>query len=51
LLAWARSMPYMSGVHRRFAIDMPLDDWLAALTAELEKAGAARREGPMLYNI
>jgi glyoxylase-like metal-dependent hydrolase (beta-lactamase superfamily II) len=51
LLAWARSMPYMSAVHRRFAIDMPLDDWLAALTAELEKAGAARREGPMLYNI
>ena len=51
LSVWARSMPYMSLVHRRFAIDMSLDEWLRVLTAELEKAGALRREGAMLYNI
>jgi len=51
LLAWARAMPYMSVVHRRFAGNVPFEAWLAALTAELEKAGALRREGSMLYNI
>lgn len=51
LLAWALAMPYMRRVHQRFAIKAPLVEWLEALTAELEKSGAVRRQGLMLYNI
>ena len=50
LLAWAKAMPYMERVRTRFSPDVPLADWLGQLTAELEKAGAARREGRMLHN-
>ncbi|MEJ6020985.1 MBL fold metallo-hydrolase [Ramlibacter sp. PS4R-6] len=51
LLGWARSMPYMARVHRRFASSIAFEEWLQMLTAELERASAARREGAMLYNI
>lgn len=51
LLAWARALPYMQRVRTRFAPQLSLEAWVAQLTAELEQAGAARRDGAMVYNI
>ncbi|MCZ2499218.1 MBL fold metallo-hydrolase [Xylophilus sp. Kf1] len=45
LLAWAGGTSYLRTVHRRYFSGLPFDAWAGALVADLEKAGAARREG------
>jgi glyoxylase-like metal-dependent hydrolase (beta-lactamase superfamily II) len=47
---WALETEYFSLVHRRFPSGSALPDWIDALTSELVRSGAARREGDLLLN-
>ncbi|WPB56364.1 MBL fold metallo-hydrolase [Xylophilus sp. GOD-11R] len=50
LLAWAGDTAYLRTVHRRYFPGLPFDAWAGALVADLERAGAARREGAWVLN-
>jgi len=50
LLAWAGETAYLRTVHRRYFPALPFDAWAGALVADLERAGAARREGTWVLN-
>lgn len=50
MLAWAGQTSYLRTVHRRYFPSLPFDAWAGALVADLEKAGAARREGAWIMN-
>lgn len=50
LLSWAGGTAYLRTVHRRYFSGLPFDAWAGALVADLEKAGAARREGAWILN-
>lgn len=49
--AWAEAMPYMKLMHRAWFAEVPMKDWLGERLAELERVGALRRSGDMIYNI
>ena len=45
LLDWVAATPCMRGLHARYGGGLPMGAWAGALVAELERLGAARREG------
>jgi glyoxylase-like metal-dependent hydrolase (beta-lactamase superfamily II) len=45
LLDWVAATPCMRGLHARHGGGLPLGAWAGALVADLERLGAARREG------
>lgn len=49
-IAWARSTPYFGMVHERYFSGSPLDAWLRNLVDDLVRSGAARIEGPRIFN-
>ena len=51
LAAWAQATPYFGMLHARHFAEVPADAWLHGLVAELERSGAARREGLTLVNL
>ncbi|MES2184520.1 MAG: MBL fold metallo-hydrolase [Pseudomonadota bacterium] len=48
LLDWVAATPCMRGLHARHGGGLPLGAWAGALVADLERLGAARREGLMI---
>ena len=50
LLAWAGGTAYLRLVHRRYFPSLPFEAWAGSLVADLERAGAARREGAWVLN-
>ena len=48
---WAHTTPYFALMHRVHAVDAALPQWVETLLAELERAGAARREGTLILNV
>ncbi|WP_229722357.1 MBL fold metallo-hydrolase [Xylophilus rhododendri] len=51
LLAWAGATAYLRTVHRRYFPSLPFDAWAGVLVAELERSGAARREGAWVLDM
>ena len=51
LLAWAGGTAYLRTVHDRYFPALPFDAWAGALVADLERVGAARREGAWVLNL
>ena len=49
-IAWARSTPYFGMVHERYFAASPLDAWLRNLVDDLVGGGAARIDGPRVFN-
>jgi glyoxylase-like metal-dependent hydrolase (beta-lactamase superfamily II) len=50
LNAWLVAAGYLELVRRRFAPQITLDDWSAELLDDLIRAGAARKEGDVLFD-
>jgi len=50
LLSWAGATAYLRTVHRRYFPALPFDAWAGSLVADLERAGAARREGAFILD-
>jgi len=48
---WAHATPYFGLMHRVHAVEVTLPQWVQTLLAELERAGAARREGALIHNV
>jgi glyoxylase-like metal-dependent hydrolase (beta-lactamase superfamily II) len=48
---WAHTTPYFAQMHRLHAVDAAFPQWVETLLAELERAGAARREGTLIHNV
>lgn len=51
LQAWACATPYHEAVRQRYFADRTSEQWLAELVDDLQRSGAARREGSMLINV
>jgi len=51
LLSWAGGTAYLRTVHQRYFPALPFEAWAGSLVADLEKAGAARREGSWVLNL
>lgn len=51
LLAWAGDTAYLRTVHRRYFPSLPFEAWAGALVADLERVGAAKREGAWVLNL
>jgi len=51
LFAWAGSTRYVQLVHDRFFAGTSIPSWLEELLGELERSGAVKREGAIVYNI
>jgi glyoxylase-like metal-dependent hydrolase (beta-lactamase superfamily II) len=49
-VAWAEMTPYFRLVRERWFAGSTMESWIAQLAAELEVAGAARREADLLVN-
>ncbi|MFC5500232.1 MBL fold metallo-hydrolase [Caenimonas terrae] len=47
---WALGNEYLGLVHRRYAAESALADWIDGLTSELVRSGAARRDGALILN-
>ncbi|MEP6823362.1 MAG: MBL fold metallo-hydrolase [Ramlibacter sp.] len=47
---WAQVTPYFGLVHQRWFAKMPVEQWVEQLAADLERSGAARREGDWIVN-
>ena len=50
LQQWAEGTPYFGMLHRAHFADQPQSDWLHSLVADLERSGAAVRQGDALHN-
>ena len=50
LQQWAEGTPYFGMLHRTHFADQPPTDWLHSLVADLERSGAAVRQGEALHN-
>ncbi len=50
MLAWADSTPYMGMVHRGWFSQSQFLEWVAQLAEDLERSGAARRDGDCFVN-
>lgn len=50
LLGWIGATPLMRSLHRQGGGGLPLNAWAGGLIADLERAGAARREGIAVVN-
>jgi len=50
LRAWATATPYFGILHARYFTGQGLADWIVQLVAELERSGAASREGDWVLN-
>jgi glyoxylase-like metal-dependent hydrolase (beta-lactamase superfamily II) len=50
LQQWAVGTPYFGMLHRTHFADQPQADWLDSLVADLERSGAAVRQGEALHN-
>ena len=48
--AWLSATPYYGMLHQRYFADQTTKQWHAALIADLERSGAALRQGDMLVN-
>jgi glyoxylase-like metal-dependent hydrolase (beta-lactamase superfamily II) len=48
--AWLAATPYYGLLHQRYFAGQDLAQWHASLVADLERSGAARREGALLVN-
>ena len=49
--AWLAATPYYGVLHQRYFADQPVADWHASLVADLERSGAAQRQGDILVNL
>ena len=49
--AWLAATPYYGVLHQRYFADQPVADWHASLVADLERSGAAQRQGDLLVNL
>ena len=49
--AWLAATPYYGLLHKAYFSDQPASDWFAALVADLERSGAALRQGDLLVNL
>lgn len=49
-LRWAVGTQYFHLVHQRFSTGPGLIEWLEILTSELVRAGAAQRDGELIFN-
>lgn len=49
-IAWAQSAAYLQILHRRWSEQSRIEDWLAALLADLQQAGAARVQDGQVLN-
>ncbi len=50
LQQWAEATPYFGMLHRAHFADQPQGAWLHSLVADLERSGAAVRQGEALHN-
>jgi glyoxylase-like metal-dependent hydrolase (beta-lactamase superfamily II) len=50
LRQWHDATPYNGIMHRNFFNQVPRDQWLEDLIADLVRSGAARREGNQIFN-
>ncbi|WP_188708790.1 MBL fold metallo-hydrolase [Polaromonas eurypsychrophila] len=49
-LEWARRTSYFQQIREAFFASIPFEDWVAQLTAELERSAVARRDGDLILN-
>jgi glyoxylase-like metal-dependent hydrolase (beta-lactamase superfamily II) len=49
-LEWARLTSYFQQIRGMFFASIPFEDWVAQLTAELERSAVARRDGDLILN-
>lgn len=49
--AWAQATPYFLQMYRLHAADAGFLQWVETLLAELERAGAARRDAALIHNV
>lgn len=47
---WAQATPYFGLVHHTWFADTPLEEWIEQLATDLERSGAAHRDGEWLLN-
>ena len=47
---WLATTPYLGLLHQRYFADQPAPEWHRALVADLERTGAALRQGDLLVN-
>lgn len=50
LQEWIAQTPYFHILHFRFFGDVPVDQWLRSIFADLSRSGAMKQEGDMLIN-
>ena len=50
LQQWADGTPYFGLLHQAHFADQPKAQWLHSLVADLERSGAAVRQGEALHN-
>lgn len=50
LIRWATEVPYFTMVHGRFFAEVPLQEWIEQLIADLVRSGAACRLGDEIVN-
>ncbi|MGK2897078.1 MAG: MBL fold metallo-hydrolase [Burkholderiaceae bacterium] len=50
LVAWAAGTPHFQGIHRRFAAEVAMADWIELLTQELVRSKVLRRVGETLHD-
>ena len=50
LQQWADGTPYFGLLHQAYFADQPKAQWLHSLVADLERSGAAVRQGEALHN-
>ena len=50
-LAWARTTPYFLAIYQQHFSTIDFAQWVDELIADLVRAGAAAREGPLLSNV